>query len=85
MQKRYWLRGGIAGLVASIVIYLIVPAACSDFYRIGPIYPTDQPICYALVVNGRWFEILIIVLAFGLFVGWLYGKIKNRKQNLPSA
>ncbi|MCR4334237.1 MAG: hypothetical protein NUV47_00705 [Patescibacteria group bacterium] len=83
MQKRYWLRGGIVGLIASIFVVLVTSSICSDFYRIGPAYPTDQPVCYSLIVNGIWQEIAILVFLLGLVIGWIYGKDKNR--NIPNS
>ena len=62
------------GLVLAIVTWIFPQFTCSDFYRIGPAYPTDQPICYALVVNGRWIEIAIILVIFSLLIGWVYGR-----------
>jgi len=81
MQKRYWLRGGVAGLILGIFVWILPQIFCSDFYRIGPAYPTDQPICYSLVVNQQWVEIAIVLLILGVLIGWIYGKARNRSVN----
>ncbi|MDO8579372.1 MAG: hypothetical protein Q7R72_00680 [bacterium] len=76
--KRYWLRGGLIGLISTVIITWIIPQfVCSDFYRIGPAYPTDQPICYSLIVNGRWIEIAIGAIVLGLLIGWVYGRLDH--------
>ena len=72
----YWVRGGIIGLILDILVWLLVPSACSDFYRIGPAYPTNQPFCYWLVVNGKWVEASIIIFILGVLLGWIYSKTK---------
>jgi hypothetical protein len=72
--KNYWLRGGFIGIVLAVITWILPQFTCSDFYRIGPDYPADQPICYALVVNGRWIEIAIILVILGLLIGWVYGR-----------
>jgi len=73
------VKRGIVGAIAGIIVGISTPIACSDFYRTGPAYPTDQPVCYWLVVNGRWQETGIVLLILGILIGWLYGKI--RKSN----
>ena len=76
----YWVRGGIIGIILSILLaFLIVPYTCSDFYRLGPAYPTDQPICYWLVVNGGWMWISILIFVLVLIIGLIYGKIKSKR------
>ena len=75
--KNYTLRGAIIGIVLAIVTWVLPQFVCSDFYRIGPDYPTDQPICYALVVNGRWIEIAIGLVILGLLIGWAYGRKRH--------
>jgi len=83
-QKRYWLRGGIFGLMLVILALVFPPIFCPDFYKIGPSYPTDQPICYSLIVgldNARQIEIRILIIALGVLAGWFYGKIKNKKAS----
>ncbi len=76
----FWLKGGIYGIVLGIFVALIVPIGCSDFYRIGPVYPSDQPLCYWFVVNGRWRETSIVIFILGLLMGWIYGKIKTKSN-----
>ena len=72
--KNYLLRGGLIGVALAIITWILTQFICSDFYRVGPAYPTDQPICYALVVNGRWIETAIILVILCLVFGWFYGR-----------
>ena len=72
--KNYLLRGGLIGIILAIITWILPQFACSDFFRIGPAYPTDQPICYALIVNGRWIEIAIGLVIICLLIGWVYGR-----------
>lgn len=77
--KNYSLRGGLIGVALAIIIWILPKIVCSDFYRFGPAYPTDQPICYVLVVNGRWREAAIAFVILGLVIGGFYGKNQRGK------
>ncbi len=94
-QKRYWLRGGVTGLILSLpVVYLSPTLLCPDFYRIGPANPTNQPFCSFLLGLGShhpfpwvvfdWFPIFFLFAIVGIILGWFYGKIKNRKLQVIS-
>lgn len=73
----YWLKGGIIALIIDIFLSIVITSSCSDFYRIGPDYPTNQPLCYYLIVNEKILELSIIILILGILIGWLYGRNKK--------
>lgn len=93
VSKRYWLRGGLAGLVFSLavislsIIYFIF--CFNDFESLVPSYCQsidflNIPGNIFLFVGGYISNILFYVF-LGIFIGWIYGKIKSRKLNsLPT-
>ena len=70
MQKRYWLRGLVTGIVVDMLVVLIV--FVTDRGEMAGIFT-------ATVV--AYFSPVIIL---GAIIGWIYGKIKNRKSSLPT-
>ena len=79
-QKRYWMRGGIAGLLISIIV-LIATELATTCVGICPAFNSlfrDAVLIYgAFVVGGA---------TLGVFLGWLcYGKIKNRRQSFAKS
>lgn len=83
-QKRYWLKGGLIGLVV-----VSVSSLTSLFQSVCDIATVDGSdgcpvIIYAFSkrfeVDTMYFVIFSFLLYFvaGSFLGWLYGKIKNR-------
>lgn len=106
-KKKYWLRGGIVGIVIGIVIsfpgfyqymsssnalchVIACPPAQHDIYFfISNIKDTFQgkdtwgigfgpiDLLFTLLYPGGILAILI-----GVFLGWIYGKIKNRKLKI---
>ncbi|OHA25903.1 MAG: hypothetical protein A3C06_00415 [Candidatus Taylorbacteria bacterium RIFCSPHIGHO2_02_FULL_46_13] len=80
MKKRYWLRGGITGLVISI-IFLIYFNLISQCIGDCPDFKLDfkfQDIWIALAVMYGGTTVGSFI--GGSIIGWLYGKIKNRKK-----
>lgn len=75
MGWKDWIKGLVIGVVIDVILFLIQNNVCSDFYRIGPAYPTNQPICYFLTVNGGWIYVGIIVLILSIL---LYGRKSNK-------
>lgn len=72
-QKRYWLREGIIGFFVGILIAFLFSLVTMN----------DEPIW---LYNASVKEILgfflpagIKLAILGMLVGWIYGKIKNRK------
>ena len=88
MQKRYWLRGGIAGLIFVILASFLMLAnrdLAESLILSTPIMWVNSLISYGLyfIFGSKmsflasyivWPEYFII----GAIIGWLYGKIKNR-------
>jgi len=87
IKKRYWLRGGIiiAGLALLVVLstfYVEFPGIIytSLFFYSAPAWMICGSSC-----NGIW-NVLIFFIGTSLFfilgalIGWIYGKIKERKQ-----
>ena len=72
MNKRYWLRGLLIGFVVyflSIIVMLIISAF---------VYEDGWGLYLLPSAIGRlWPQIFL-----GLFLGWLYGKIKNRNKSI---
>ena len=86
----YWVRGGIIGGIIGLFM-LIALWLCSSYMMhclLEPIETIDVGggSCYfkdyfsvsSLIYFGIPTFITVLV---GLFIGWLYGKIKNRKIN----
>ncbi|KKQ19038.1 MAG: hypothetical protein US45_C0061G0006 [Candidatus Nomurabacteria bacterium GW2011_GWA1_37_20] len=64
MQKKYWLRGLITGIIIYALVVLVV-------------FVTDKGEMAGIVTAAivAYFSPVILVC---LLIGWLYGKIKNR-------
>ncbi len=86
-QKRYWLRGGIAIAILSLIIglFYISDGSRSDIvtaiyspaiivaYMNGGLFSSNQPSIFQLLIF-----IILNGFIYGLVLGWLYGKIKNK-------
>jgi len=89
MKQSYWFMGGKYSLAIMILISIIGIIATTGegwFSGIGwttPILPTEWLLRGTFVQNN---DIILVVLTFvlwfvaGSILGWLYGKIKNRKK-----
>jgi hypothetical protein len=66
-QKKYWLRGGVIGIIIYILAVLIVFTTTMDKGE------------YAGFAPFFWSIYFSPIILLGLLFGWLYGKIKNRK------
>jgi hypothetical protein len=64
MQKRYWLRGLITGIVTHGLFVLAVYVLGSGDWK-----------SYITLLLAVYCSPIIL---FGLFLGWLYGKTKTR-------
>ncbi len=85
MQKRYWLKGGIIGALIWIVAMLVkgiplliifilsFPILALPFVNYGD--STQDPLINAITLTVYGF-------LFGAFIGWIYGKIKNRNNKV---
>ena len=91
-QKRYWLRGGVIGLIISLLIMIVLlvmfdsAVPCSNIA--GAYCPQGWSAIMINVQNSFRYstnESVITLLKFiliptlsGLIIGWIYGLIKNR-------
>lgn len=109
MKKRYWLRGGIIGLLIPILIIIIM--VIKDFVVLGylnislgtPMWEQNilhfVQVVFGLhsltygsmfgaqttelgtdIINIMWGIILVAPIILGAFLGWLYGKFKNKNE-----
>ncbi len=87
MQKRYWLRGGVIGiLIPSLALFIPIGSLV-----IAPLRVLTHPVLYAFHyyfgITSNPFIPLVMVFVFyfivGAILGWLYGKFKNR--SLPKS
>ena len=92
-NKKYWLRGGVVGLILSliiVIIHIIFRFNCSFFIpEPGAIY--DIVGCqylnmfYAIedLFGNKaelYFGIFGLLTIVGFIFGWIYGKIKNKNK-----
>ena len=94
MQKRYWLRGGVVGivLVVVLIIFGFTQSGCVGLYlnrdgTMGTNCPTSLSGIFlqnlmTMPTIGYLYLLGMILVAFVIFafIGLMYGKIKNRKQ-----
>jgi len=85
--KRYWLRGGLNGLLTGLllgILLLFAPVKCLG--ECLPLYGFDafQRNFAVMIGGGTPSKLsLLFLLAFivgGIFIGWLYGKFRNRNS-----
>ncbi len=87
--KRYWLCGGIIAAVISlilgwsciygnacsdVIVAIYIPALFAAFSKGGlfsPHAPSELKILVWIIING---------FVYGAILGWIYGRIKNRKN-----
>jgi hypothetical protein len=86
-KKRYWLKGGITGLIISFIVFIILftnciwqMSNCGKGAVIGP--NNERPLCascnlQAYLINLAIFSLLGLVI--GLTSGRIYWWVKNRK------
>ena len=89
-NKRYWLRGGIWGLIiayiAIAILGIIEYASMRSYYeRVGydpyPIKFFFQKFNPLYILENPFYLLpLLFLIIVGLVIGWIYGKIKNRKS-----
>ena len=88
-QKRYWLRGGIIGLIIGVVVDLWFASSmrCISSYlnadgTMGSMCPGKLDLFLtSLKVDTIYYILtLFVIILVGLLLGWLYGKIKNRNK-----
>ena len=75
-----WLKGGLIGVIIYIIYYLIV---------LFTIYARDEQGKLIIGIAMSWFGPMFVagfiinislIFLIGAFIGWLYGKIKAKKQ-----
>ena len=80
MNKRYWLRGSVVSLIIGVILIAfykigLLPVALL-FWGLQVPYPGSE-------LNELIILVIISVVFYfivGAVLGWLYGKIKNRKS-----
>lgn len=88
-NKKYWLRGGVVGLVISILFLFVLslwPGGCIGLSEDGracvPLKGMDLFLDNInLLIEHIGYVILYLAIPcilVGILFGWLYGKIKNR-------
>ncbi len=84
-KKRYWLRGGITGIVLAIVFFILQIMLGLDCMKYS--FHTIEPsfICgsFELLYSFEVFRLFVSpvgLIILGLIIGWLYGKIKSEHQ-----
>lgn len=78
LKKRYWVMGGVIWFVVGIVYWVAQYTPC-DF-----ILPNGFNGCNPLFRVDTYISLVEFVIV-GIFLGWLYGKIKNRKSSVSSS
>ena len=93
-EKRYWLRGGLIGLVVGIVATIAIipltysaegsdqiPAWLDAFFYMSMWLAdfTDKLLPYFM--DGAVVVLIpITYFLYGAIIGWIYGKMKNRGE-----
>lgn len=88
-QKKYWLRGGIVGLVVSLMLILFsFRSSSTEEIALG--LALTQPITillYVLGLRNLMNNIPILILGglatyflIGALIAWIVGKIKEKKK-----
>ena len=88
-DKKYWLKGGIVGIIVNLsyTIYMIFTINPGD--RLGIIFATIHnvfgriliaPFYRGISIYADFVAALITGFVVGIILGWIYGKIKSRKQ-----
>lgn len=95
MQKRYWLRGGVIGIIVNLILSFGLFIVALTVHDISDAYGATAEAISNFIGNILLYEplskggfsgseILIISLIYsfliGGFMGWLYEKIKNRPE-----
>ncbi|MFM2357867.1 MAG: hypothetical protein RJA61_604 [Candidatus Parcubacteria bacterium] len=98
-KKRYWLRGSVLGFLFSFLTLATIPIIykISPVYKQVLLMPVKYAYSYLnflpFMSYGGFREQILFFIIFqflfytgcGFVIGWLYGKIKNRKSsNLTS-
>ncbi len=96
-QKRYWLRGGVIGLIA-ICLYVLFIVLSGSFAAGLMVYLPTLSLLNTLGLcsqSGSMLSsgsgictpdlrivpvILIEFVIIGIILGWIYGKMKNRRE-----
>ncbi len=79
MNKKYWLTGGKIGFFIIWAVFfewIIYEQFSEDTFPEG-----SHPYIVAIAAFGFW---SLILFMGGAIIGWIYGKMKNRKK-FPSS
>ncbi len=85
-HKRYWLRGGIIGIILAILYFpfqAMLGLGCMKSFNLKePSFICDS---FTALYSSNFLRFLFSPLGLiilGLIIGWIYGRSKNRKNNL---
>jgi p-aminobenzoyl-glutamate transporter AbgT len=77
MNKKYWLRGGFAGLV--VLLIMVIISMVTDAIIHPSLFASSDafqtPMVFLILVP-EWF-------VYGAVLGWLYGKVTKKSENTP--
>lgn len=79
-DKKYWLRGLITALLLSL-LYTLWAAYTLYSNTVANSIQVDFSILIRYITSSLYLiPHVILPMIIGSFIGWIYGKIKNRKQ-----
>ena len=85
-KKRYWFRGGIISLVGTFILTFIAMVLYEGFIGyILMMITTPIKLIMDVIPDGilnilGWPIYISYLFGLGAIIGWIYGKIKSRKQ-----
>jgi len=72
----YWLKGGIIGFGAYILLLIVRSILMSIPLKIKLI---GDFVILSLALTYIWFVFMPFFILLGMFIGWIVGKIKSKK------
>ncbi len=78
MSKRYWLRGGITGLIIGLTIMLARVAL--SMMLVDDTGNSGFSSAYSVAFFTRELINVVELSVFGFISGWLYGKMRKEKS-----
>lgn len=82
----YWVKGGIFGTILSIVFEIAITYSILSVPKINPSEPTRGIVVEIDPENFiNYIMISLVFLFIGALIGYVYGKIKQRKFVLPNS
>jgi hypothetical protein len=87
-QKRYWLRGGIGATLATVILlwaYIAYNSIPRGYWSCG-LVENIQCDFFTFIKSDLWIITAIFVvppLIIGMILGWIYGKIRAKRNAEP--